>query len=109
MKSGILSSSTAVVLALASCSPGAPPAAESRAAASASAVTKGGRSIVLFHLEQVPSDFGARVAAVGGTLESSLDAIGAAVVSGIDAAGAATLAAAPDVRSVVPDEEASLD
>jgi subtilisin family serine protease len=62
-----------------------------------------GRHVVVFAAERVPGDFAARVAGLGGAVESALDSIGVAVVTGLTEAAAHELAAAADVRAVEPD------
>ncbi len=84
--------------------PKAAPAAP-RAATAATA----GDYLVAFRANAVPADFGARVAALRGTVTYSHGGAGLAAVSGLDAAGAATLAAAPDVSEVQPDVQVALD
>jgi hypothetical protein len=68
-----------------------------------------GSYLVLFKGAGVPSDLGARVQALGGTVTYSHAGAGIATVAGIDAAGAATLAAGKDVADVEPDFTFSLD
>jgi len=67
-----------------------------------------GRYIVLFAAEQVPADFGERVATLGGSVEASLDSIGVAAVTGLSQAAADKLAATADVQSVQPDRVVTL-
>src|SRR5438128_1915852 len=62
-----------------------------------------GRHLVVFTADRVPADFGARVAQLGGTVETALDSIGVAAVIGLSEGAAAELAGAPDVRAVEPD------
>src|SRR5207247_2257364 len=62
-----------------------------------------GRYVVVFSAERVPVDFGDRVAALGGSIESRLDSIGVASVTGLSEGAAAELAGAADVRAVEPD------
>jgi subtilisin family serine protease len=57
----------------------------------------------------VPPDFAAGVAALGGTVESSVDAVGIATVTGLSADAAATLAASSDVAEVQRDETFQVD
>jgi lantibiotic leader peptide-processing serine protease len=64
--------------------------------------------VVLFKGNGVPADFGARVAALGGSVTSQHDA-GIAAVSGLTAAGAASLGASNDIASVQPDLTISLN
>jgi len=61
-----------------------------------------GRYLVVFRGEQVPPDFNATVAALGGTVDNSLDDIGVATVSGLTAEGALSLAGQDGVKSVEP-------
>lgn len=61
------------------------------------------RYIVVFTNERVPSDFAARVTALGGAVEIALDSVGVATVTGLSEAGAAELAVGGDVRAVEPD------
>lgn len=61
-----------------------------------------GRYLVVFRGEQVPPDFNATVAALGGTVDNSLDDIGVATVSGLTAEGALSLAGQDGVTSVEP-------
>src|SRR6266705_2617559 len=72
-------------------------------AASAVSLESSGRYVVVFSAERVPVDFGERVAALGGSIESRLDSIGVAAVTGLSEAGAAELAANADIRAVEPD------
>jgi len=91
-------------LALGACQERAPTEASSRMlAASAAALESSGRYVVVFSAERVPGDFGARVAALGGSIESALDSIGVAAVTGLSESGAAELAAAVGIRAVEPD------
>jgi len=62
-----------------------------------------GRYVVLFTAERIPPDFPERVAALNGSVETSLDSIGVAAVSGLTDGAAAELATAPDVRAVEAD------
>jgi len=61
------------------------------------------RHLVLFSSEQVPADFGQRVASLGGSVEIALDEIGMATVTGLSQAAATELAGAPGIRSVEAD------
>src|SRR6266513_5267146 len=91
-------------LALGACQERAPTEASSRMlAASAASLESSGRYVVVFSAERVPGNFGARVAALGGSIESALDSIGVAAVSGLSESGAAELAAAVGIRAVEPD------
>ncbi len=91
-------------LALGACQERAPTEANSRLlAASAASLESSGRYVVVFSAERVPGDFGERVAALGGSIESALDSIGVAAVTGLSEAGAAELAAAVGIRAVEPD------
>src|SRR5216117_2660935 len=91
-------------LALGACQERAPTEASSRMlAASTASLESNGRYVVVFSAERVPGDFGERVAALGGSIESALDSIGVAAVTGLSEAGAAELAAAVGIRAVEPD------
>src|SRR6266550_4096843 len=91
-------------LALGACQERAPTEANSRLlAASAASLESSGRYVVVFSAERVPGDFGERVAALGGSIESALDSIGVAAVTGLSEAGAAELATAVGIRAVEPD------
>ena len=68
-----------------------------------------GSYLVLFKSAGIPSDLGARVQALGGTVAYSHAGAGLATVTGLDAAGAAQLAAAKDIADVEPDFTFSLD
>jgi subtilisin family serine protease len=76
--------------------------------ASMTSLESPGRYVVLFAAEQVSADFAARVASLGGRVESALDDIGVAAVTGLTEAAAAELAAAADIRAVEPDIVMSL-
>jgi subtilisin family serine protease len=94
--------------ALAACSDApttAPGGAPSLAAAPSAA---GSRYLVLMKGNGVASDFGSRVAALGGKLESS-HAVGFAVVSGLTPAAAASLGKQKDVGEVQADVQFTLD
>ena len=92
-------------LALGACQERALTEASSRLlAASAVSLESNGRYVVVFSAERVPVDFGERVAALGGSIESALDSIGVAAVTGLSEAGAAELAAGADIRAVEPDQ-----
>lgn len=68
------------------------------------------RHFVIFkNQNKVPADLAARVAALGGTVESSVDAVGIATVTGLSAEAAATLAASSDVADVQQDQAIELD
>ena len=91
-------------LALGACQERAPTEPSSRMlAASAASLESSGRYVVVFSAQRVPVDFGARVAALGGSIESALDSIGVAAVTGLSEAEAAELAAAAGIRAVEPD------
>jgi subtilisin family serine protease len=97
---------TIAVLALQGCSDRRAPTEVSGSgmlAANVGSPDVAGRHIVLFAAEQVPADFTARVASLGGSVESALASIGVAAVTGLTEAAAAELAAAPDIRAVEPD------
>jgi subtilisin family serine protease len=64
---------------------------------------KSGRHIVLFAAERVPSDFGFRVASLGGSIEASLDQVGVAVLTGLTEGAAAELAGYAGIQGVEPD------
>jgi lantibiotic leader peptide-processing serine protease len=67
------------------------------------------RHIVVFAASQgTPADFARRAAALGGSLEASLDSIGVAVVTGLSNAAADSLAAMSDVSFVEPDMTSSV-
>ena len=63
------------------------------------------RHIVLFAAERVPVDFSARVATLGGTIETTLDHIGVAVVTGLAESAAMQLAVQEGVLAVEADAE----
>ena len=91
-------------LALGACQERAPTEPSSRMlAANAASLESSGRYVVVFSAQRVPVDFGARVAALGGSIESALDSIGVAAVTGLSEAEAAELAAAAGIRAVEPD------
>src|SRR5258705_1569915 len=91
-------------LALGACQERAPTEASSRLlAASAVSLESSGRYTVVFSAERVPVDFGERVTALGGSIESALDSIGVAAVTGLSEAGAAELATGADIRAVEPE------
>ena len=91
-------------LALGACQESAPTEASSRMlAASAASLESSGRYVVVFSAERVPVDFGDRVAALGGSMQSALDSIGVASVTGLSEGAATELAGAADVRAVEPD------
>jgi len=103
-QSSFLALAIVAALALGACHERAPTEASSRIlAASAVSLESTGRYVVVFSAERVPVDFGARVAALGGSIESALDSIGVAAVTGLSEAGAAELAAAVGIRAVEPD------
>ena len=106
MVTGSIRSSMALllILALASCDeqPTQPSNRMTRVANVISA-PEGGRHLVLFAAVRVPTDFGERVAQLGGAVEVSLDSIGVATVTGLGASAAAELAAEADIRAVEPD------
>jgi len=97
----LLISTVVAGLALAAChdrpAPTEPPSA------SLMAGEAGGRHLVLFTSERVPADFGELVAALGGSIEATLDSIGVAAVTGLTGAAAAQLAADAGIRHVEPD------
>ena len=62
-----------------------------------------GPHVVIFAAERVPLDFRARVSALGGSVEVSLDSIGVATVGGLTEAAVSDLASAPDVQRVESD------
>jgi len=91
-------------LALGACQERAPTEASSRLlAASAVSLESNGRYVVVFSAERVPVDFGERVAALGGSIESAIDSIGVAGVTGLSEVAATELGAAADIRAVEPD------
>jgi subtilisin family serine protease len=57
----------------------------------------------MFQQQRVAGDFEARVAALGGTVERSLDPVGIAIVSGLTDGSAAQLARTRGVQAVEPD------
>lgn len=63
------------------------------------------RHVVVFGSTSVPQDFDARVAALGGAVETAYPAIGVAVVTGLDDEAAASLQAGSDVQLVERDHE----
>jgi subtilisin family serine protease len=101
----LVACAAATVLGLEGCSDRPQPAAPDGLLPSyASTADPGaGRYLVLFAAERVPGDFGARVASLGGAVESSLDSIGVAAVTGLTQGAAAELASAAGVRAVEPD------
>lgn len=62
-----------------------------------------GNHLVVFKSEQVPGDFAARVAALGGAVELSIGELGAATVSGLGSEAVAALQANPDISTVEPE------
>ena len=91
-------------LALGACQERAPTEASSRLlAASAVSLKSNGRYVVVFSAERVPVDFGERVAALGGSIESALDSIGVAALTGLSDVAVTELGAAADIRAVEPD------
>lgn len=66
------------------------------------------RTMVVFKSE-IPADFEATVASLGGSVELTDAALGMASVSGLSAEGAASLARHGGVLAVEPDHEVSLD
>ena len=91
-------------LALGACQERAPTEASSRLlVASAVSLESNGRYVVVFSAERVPVDFGERVAALGGSIESAIDSIGVAGVTGLSEVAATELGAAADIRAVEPD------
>ncbi len=79
------------------------PATGEMIAANATSTSQAERRVVVFVAERVPADFPQRVAALGGSVETSLDSIGVAAVVGLTDTAAAQLATAPDVKAVEPD------
>ena len=91
-------------LALGACQERALTEASSRLlAASAVSLESNGRYVVVFSAERVPVDFGERIAALGGSIESAIDSIGVAGVTGLSEVAATELGAAADIRAVEPD------
>lgn len=80
-----------------------PVAATMPAARSAAPAENSGTQMVVFAAQAIPADFAARVAALGGTIEQTLDPIGVAYVSGLDAAATAALSSAGAVSFVEPE------
>ncbi len=66
------------------------------------------RHMFNFSSATIPADFGARVAAAGGTVEKSFDAIRIVSVRGLTPEAAATLGAAADISNWSPDVALSL-
>jgi hypothetical protein len=62
-----------------------------------------GHYLVVFKQEHIPSDFAARVEALGGKVELSMGALGLATVSGLDGAGAKVLASTVGIAYVEPE------
>jgi subtilisin family serine protease len=96
----------AVVQALQGCQDHAAPAGAGERATVETNVgfaEQAGRHLVVFVAEQVPADFGGRLAGLGGSVEAALQNIGVAVVTGLTDAAASALAGQSDVRSVEPD------
>ena len=91
-------------LALGACQERALTEASSRLlAASAVSLESNGRYVVVFSAERVPVDFGERIAALGGSIESAIDSIGVVGVTGLSEVAATELGAAADIRAVEPD------
>ena len=67
------------------------------------------RYFVVFKGNGVPSDFGARVAALGGQVESSYGAVGVATVTGLTGTAATALASDAKVQMVSADSTFRLD
>src|SRR2546421_2361285 len=103
-QSSFLAFAIVAALALGACQERAPTEASSRLlAASAVSLESNGRYVVVFSAERVPVDFGERVAALGGSIESAIDSIGVAGVTGLSEVAATELGAAADIRAVEPD------
>ncbi|HEY4733514.1 MAG TPA: hypothetical protein VIH53_03100, partial [Gemmatimonadaceae bacterium] len=102
--------SLCAAFAVAACSPDNVAAPVKRVAAPNLLAEAGSapRHIVLMAAGAVPTDFTARVEALGGTVRSVNGAAGVAVVSGLSAA-AATQLAASGVGNVQPDFQVSLE
>ena len=62
------------------------------------------RHIVVFKNKNIPGDFDAAVAALGGSIEGRLDAIGGAVVSGLSAEAVSALTGRRDVQGIEVEE-----
>jgi len=100
-QSSFIALAVVTTLALQACQERAPTAATGgMLAASATSLESTGRYVVVFSAQRIPADFGERVAALGGSIESALDSIGVAAVTSLSEAGAAELAAAADIRAV---------
>src|SRR5437016_8387052 len=104
-RSNIVALAAVAALALQGCHDQSTPTAPAARilAASVTPSDPAGRHLVVFTADRVPADFGARVAQLGGTVETALDSIGVAAVIGLSEGAAAELAGAPDVRAVEPD------
>jgi subtilisin family serine protease len=95
-------------LALASCTADSPlllAPTSARAVQSASA----SRFVVLANSNGFPKEFAARIAAMGGAVESVHEAAGLAVVSGLSSDAATALALSSGISDVQADEDFSLD
>jgi subtilisin family serine protease len=91
------------VLTLESCSDlgvSLQPAMGGMIAANETSTGQAARHIVVFAAERVPADFPQRVAALGGSVDMSLDSIGVTAVIGLTDTAAAQLATAPYVKAV---------
>jgi len=98
-----------VALGILGCRIEAPTASGELIAQSLEVAPTHGRYLVLFSAEQVPSDFGNRIASLGGSVEASLDGIGVAVATGLTEAAAAELAVSAGVQSVEHDPIVSME
>lgn len=92
--------SFALVLA---CEPDSPSTLATAPSLDVEHAPESGRYVVLFHTEHIDAGFAERVAALGGTIEASLEGIGVLVVIGLTSDAASELAAAPEIRAVEPD------
>jgi subtilisin family serine protease len=95
-------------LALAGCTADSPELLSPMGARAVQAATTG-RFIVLASSTGFPKEFSARVAAVGGSVESIHEGAGLAVVSGLTTDGATALASSSGISDVQADAEISLD
>src|SRR5256884_268855 len=103
-QSSFLAFAIVAALALGACQERAPTEASSRMlAASAASLESSGRYVVVFSAERVPVDFGERIAALGGSIESAIDSVGVAAVTGLSEVAVTELGAAADIRAVEPD------
>jgi subtilisin family serine protease len=95
--------------ALSACSSETATAPSTPIAAVARASGSNGRHIVTFTANAIPSDFAARVAALGGTVPKSYPQIGVAYADGLTDAQAAGLTGQGGVAQVIPNIEVHLE